>query len=211
MPTENSERAEKSRVLGWAAVVSPAWTSSCFPSFRFDAPMGRAIYYDSVVRSTIDADGRLSAWTAEPPFKSGRSGAAAARVVLRGCAREFQNPATPENARSAPECTTIGDFSLVRDVSVSPAARLLSASAQNPGLFGVIGVLSRHRTPAKPRCCERCVQREGQNGIPAGPRAVPSVKLDAGKGMAGGTSGPSTDPWDASLAGLSLHVSLCRF
>lgn len=48
--------------------------------FRFDAATKQVIYYDSVVRSTIGADGRLSAWTAEQSFKSGRSGAGATRV-----------------------------------------------------------------------------------------------------------------------------------
>ena len=33
-----------------------------------------------IVRSTIGADDRLSAWTAEPSFKSARSGSAAAKV-----------------------------------------------------------------------------------------------------------------------------------
>lgn len=48
--------------------------------FRFDAASSQVIYYDTVVRSTIGADGRLSAWTGEPSFKSGRSGAAATKV-----------------------------------------------------------------------------------------------------------------------------------
>jgi hypothetical protein len=48
--------------------------------FRFDAATSQVFYYDSVVRSTIGADGRLSAWTPEPSFKNGRSGAAAAKV-----------------------------------------------------------------------------------------------------------------------------------
>jgi hypothetical protein len=48
--------------------------------FRFDASTGQVIYYDSVVRSTIADDGRLSAWTAEPSFRSGRAGASAVKV-----------------------------------------------------------------------------------------------------------------------------------
>lgn len=48
--------------------------------YRFDASTGNVIYYDSVVRSTIGADGRLSAWAPEAPFKSARSGAAAVTV-----------------------------------------------------------------------------------------------------------------------------------
>ena len=42
--TENSERVEKSRVLGWAAVVSPACSHSCVSSFLFlsaDSVAGR--------------------------------------------------------------------------------------------------------------------------------------------------------------------------
>lgn len=45
--------------------------------YRFDAASGQVIYYDSVVRSTIGANGRLSAWTVEPPFKNARSGGSA--------------------------------------------------------------------------------------------------------------------------------------
>jgi hypothetical protein len=45
--------------------------------FRFDAASSQVIYYDSVVRSTIGANGHLSAWAAEPSFKNARSGAAA--------------------------------------------------------------------------------------------------------------------------------------
>jgi hypothetical protein len=48
--------------------------------FRFDASTGQVTYYDSVVRSTIGADGHLSAWTPEPSFKNPRSGAAAVTV-----------------------------------------------------------------------------------------------------------------------------------
>jgi hypothetical protein len=48
--------------------------------FRFDAATSQVIYYDSVVRSKIGADGRLSAWTVEPPFRNARSGAAAVKV-----------------------------------------------------------------------------------------------------------------------------------
>src|SRR5260221_4184358 len=47
--------------------------------FRFDAATNKVIYYDSVVRSTIGSDGHLSAWTAEPSFKSARAGAGVAR------------------------------------------------------------------------------------------------------------------------------------
>ena len=45
--------------------------------YRFDASTSNVIYYDSVVRSTIGGDGRLSPWTPEASFKSARSGAAA--------------------------------------------------------------------------------------------------------------------------------------
>ena len=45
--------------------------------YRFEASTSKVIYYDSVVRSTIGADGRLSGWTAEAPFKNARSGAGA--------------------------------------------------------------------------------------------------------------------------------------
>jgi hypothetical protein len=48
--------------------------------FNFDPPSGKVTYYDSVVQSTIGADGRLGAWTVEPPFKDARSGAAAVTV-----------------------------------------------------------------------------------------------------------------------------------
>ena len=47
--------------------------------FRYDAASGQVIYYDSVVRSTIAADGHLSAWASEPSFKNARSGAGAVR------------------------------------------------------------------------------------------------------------------------------------
>jgi|GEM_PF-4777056 len=42
VPTENSESSEKSRVLGWAAVVSPARLSSSDRSFL-------GLYADSVI------------------------------------------------------------------------------------------------------------------------------------------------------------------
>jgi hypothetical protein len=48
--------------------------------FRFDAATSRVIYYDSVVRSAVGANGHLGAWTAETPFKTARSGAAALSV-----------------------------------------------------------------------------------------------------------------------------------
>jgi len=48
--------------------------------FRFDASSSQVIYYDSVVQSTFQPDGRLAPWTAEPSFKSARSGAAAITV-----------------------------------------------------------------------------------------------------------------------------------
>jgi hypothetical protein len=43
----------------------------------FERSTNQVIYYDSVVQSTIGADGHLTAWASEPSFKSGRSGAAA--------------------------------------------------------------------------------------------------------------------------------------
>jgi hypothetical protein len=48
--------------------------------FRFDASTNQVIYYDSVARSGIGADGHLSAWTAEPSFKTARSGEAALAI-----------------------------------------------------------------------------------------------------------------------------------
>jgi hypothetical protein len=44
VPSKNSERGEKSRVLGFAAVVSPAWIRPCVRSFWFlpaDCAAGR--------------------------------------------------------------------------------------------------------------------------------------------------------------------------
>jgi Kelch motif len=51
--------------------------------FRFEASTNQVIYYDSVVRSTIGTEGRLTIWTPEPSFKSARSGAAA--TAVGGC------------------------------------------------------------------------------------------------------------------------------
>lgn len=48
--------------------------------FRYDAASGTVIYYNRVVRSTIGANGRLSAWTPETSFTNARSGAGAVRV-----------------------------------------------------------------------------------------------------------------------------------
>lgn len=48
--------------------------------YRFDASSGQVIYYDSVVRSTIGANGHLSAWTPETSFKGARSGASAVKA-----------------------------------------------------------------------------------------------------------------------------------
>jgi hypothetical protein len=48
--------------------------------YRFDASTGQVVYYDSVVRASIGADGHLSAWAAEPSFAGARSGAAAVAV-----------------------------------------------------------------------------------------------------------------------------------
>jgi hypothetical protein len=48
--------------------------------FRFDAASGNVIYYNSVVRSTIGTNGRLSTWTAETAFTNARSGAGAVRA-----------------------------------------------------------------------------------------------------------------------------------
>ncbi len=48
--------------------------------FRFDGSTNQVTYYDSVLQSTIGADGRLTTWTVEPSFKGGRSGAAASMV-----------------------------------------------------------------------------------------------------------------------------------
>src|SRR5579871_280450 len=46
--------------------------------FRYDAASSQVIYYDSVVRSVIGADGHLSPWVKEAAFKTARSGAASA-------------------------------------------------------------------------------------------------------------------------------------
>lgn len=48
--------------------------------YRFDASTGQVTYYDSVLSSTIDAKGRLSAWKTETPFKNGRSGTSAVKA-----------------------------------------------------------------------------------------------------------------------------------
>lgn len=48
--------------------------------FRFEASTSQVIYFDSVLRSTIQSDGRLIPWTTEPSFKNARSGAAALTV-----------------------------------------------------------------------------------------------------------------------------------
>ena len=48
--------------------------------YRFDASTSQVIYYNSVVRSTIGADGRLSTWSSETPFVNARSGAGAVRA-----------------------------------------------------------------------------------------------------------------------------------
>ncbi len=46
--------------------------------FRYDSASNQVIYYDSVARSVIGADGRLSPWSAEPAFKTARSGTSSA-------------------------------------------------------------------------------------------------------------------------------------
>lgn len=48
--------------------------------YRFDSATSKIIYYNSVLRSTIGSDGRLSAWTPEAAFVNGRGGAGAAVV-----------------------------------------------------------------------------------------------------------------------------------
>jgi hypothetical protein len=48
--------------------------------YRFDSSTMQITYYDSVMRSTINSDGHLTAWVPEPSFKNGRSGAAATTV-----------------------------------------------------------------------------------------------------------------------------------
>lgn len=48
--------------------------------FRFDASNNQVVYYNSVLRSTINADGHLSQWAAETAFTSARSGAAGVAV-----------------------------------------------------------------------------------------------------------------------------------
>lgn len=52
--------------------------------FRYDSAKNQVIYYDSVLQSTIGADGHLNGWTVEPAFNGGRSGAAA--VTVGNCA-----------------------------------------------------------------------------------------------------------------------------
>jgi len=48
--------------------------------YRYEAATQKVIYYDSVLQTSIGADGRLGPWTPEPSFTSGRSGAGAVRV-----------------------------------------------------------------------------------------------------------------------------------
>lgn len=48
--------------------------------YRFDAASGNVIYYNSVVRSIIGANGRLSPWAPETAFTNARSGAGAVRT-----------------------------------------------------------------------------------------------------------------------------------
>jgi hypothetical protein len=55
-----------------------------FGGFRYDSSKNQVIYYDSVLQSTIGADGHLGPWTVEPAFSGGRSGAAA--VTVGSCA-----------------------------------------------------------------------------------------------------------------------------
>jgi hypothetical protein len=55
-----------------------------FGGFRYDSSKNQVIYYDSVLQSTIGADGHLGSWTVEPAFSGGRSGAAA--VTVGSCA-----------------------------------------------------------------------------------------------------------------------------
>lgn len=51
--------------------------------YRFDASANQVIYYDTVLESTIGADGRLAAWSREPSLQGGRSGAGA--VTAKDC------------------------------------------------------------------------------------------------------------------------------
>ena len=48
--------------------------------FRFDSSTSQVIYYDSVLRSVIGADGKLGPWAREASFKNGRSGAGTVRI-----------------------------------------------------------------------------------------------------------------------------------
>jgi hypothetical protein len=67
---KNSESAEKSRVLGWAAVVSPACLSSCIPS-------SQCLPADSAV-------GRFWRWTTSPCVISCTCFVASGRVKYGG-------------------------------------------------------------------------------------------------------------------------------
>jgi hypothetical protein len=58
----------------------PVKKISVLGGHRFNSTSGEVIYYASALRSVIGADGSLSAWSTEPSFQSGRSGASAARV-----------------------------------------------------------------------------------------------------------------------------------
>jgi hypothetical protein len=48
--------------------------------YRFDAATNQVIYYDTVLRGKIGADGVIAAWTPEAPFKTARSGLGAVRL-----------------------------------------------------------------------------------------------------------------------------------
>jgi N-acetylneuraminic acid mutarotase len=48
--------------------------------YRVDTAKGQIDYYDSVIRSSVGADGYLSAWSYEPAMNNARAGAAAAAV-----------------------------------------------------------------------------------------------------------------------------------
>lgn len=48
--------------------------------YRFDAATSQLIYYNTVLRGKLGADGVIAAWTPEAPFNTGRSGLGAARL-----------------------------------------------------------------------------------------------------------------------------------
>jgi hypothetical protein len=61
----------------YQAVVTSGNFVYVLGGYRFDAATNQVVYYDSVLRSMIGADGHLRPWTAEPSFKNARAGSGA--------------------------------------------------------------------------------------------------------------------------------------